>query len=58
VDEPRPLDLPDHCEVEVKVHRIKEQPNKPNLDEVYAMLGRRHASGQHDVAERHNEHEP
>jgi hypothetical protein len=25
---------------------------------VYAILGRRHSSGEHDLAERHNEHQP
>jgi predicted DNA-binding antitoxin AbrB/MazE fold protein len=52
------VDLPDRCEVEVEVRQIKEEPKKPNLDAVYAILGRRHSSGEQDLAERHNEHQP
>lgn len=29
-----------------------------SLDDVYAILGRRYASGEHDVAARHDEHQP
>ena len=52
------VDLPDPCEVEVEVRQIIEAPGKPGLDDVYAILGRRHASGEHDLAERHDEHQP
>jgi predicted DNA-binding antitoxin AbrB/MazE fold protein len=52
------VDLPDPCEVEVEIRQIKEEPKKPSLDDVYAILTRRHASGEHDLAERHNEHQP
>jgi len=57
----RPVDkvnLPDRCEVEVEIRQITEPPKVPTLDDVYAILGRRHASGEHDLAERHNEHQP
>lgn len=52
------VELPDPCEVEIEVHRVQQQPKKPSLDDVYAILGRRHSSGEHDLAERHNEHQP
>jgi len=52
------VDLPDHCEVEVEVRTVSDKPTKPSLDDVYAILGRRHSSGEHDLAERHNEHQP
>jgi predicted DNA-binding antitoxin AbrB/MazE fold protein len=52
------LDLPDSCEVEVEIRQIKELSNKPTLDDVYAVLGQRFNSGEHDVAARHNEHQP
>ena len=52
------LDLPDPCEVEVEIRQIEEEREMPGLDEVYAILGRRHSSGEHDLAERHNEHQP
>jgi predicted DNA-binding antitoxin AbrB/MazE fold protein len=51
-----PVDLPERCEVEVEVRQVKESPGKPTLDDVYAILGRRHSSGEHDLAARHNEH--
>ena len=52
------VDLPDPCEVEVEVRQVKLEPAKPTLDDVYAILSRRFNSGEHDVAERHNEHQP
>jgi predicted DNA-binding antitoxin AbrB/MazE fold protein len=52
------VDLPDPCRVEVDVRQLDQQPEIPTLDDVYAILGRRHASGEHDLAERHNEHQP
>lgn len=50
------VDLPDSCEVEIR--RINDDADLPTLDDVYAILGKRHASGEHDLAERHNEHQP
>jgi predicted DNA-binding antitoxin AbrB/MazE fold protein len=52
------VDVPDPCEVEVEIRQIKGELKRPTLDDVYAILGRRHASGEHDLAERHNEHQP
>ena len=52
------VELPSHCEVEVEVRQISEATKKPTLDDVYAILDRRHSSGEHDLAERHNEHQP
>jgi predicted DNA-binding antitoxin AbrB/MazE fold protein len=52
------VDLPEACEVEVEIRQINAKANIPTLDDVYAILGRRHASGQHDLAARHNEHQP
>jgi len=52
------VDLPDACEVEVEIRQIKGGSRIPSLDDVYAILGRRHSSGEHDLAERHNEHQP
>jgi predicted DNA-binding antitoxin AbrB/MazE fold protein len=52
------VDLPDPCEVEGEVHYVSDKPAIPSLDDVYAILGRRHSSGEHDLAERHNEHQP
>ena len=54
----QPVNLPDQCEVEVEIHTVKTEPQRPSLDDVYAILGRRHSSGEHDVAARHDEHQP
>ncbi len=52
------VDLPDRCEVEVEVRQMKDDPSQPSLDEVYAILSKRFNSGEHDLAARHNEHQP
>jgi predicted DNA-binding antitoxin AbrB/MazE fold protein len=52
------VDLPDPCEVEVEIRQVNGDSKIPSLDDVYAILGKRHASGEHDLAERHNEHQP
>lgn len=52
------VDLPNHCEVEVEIRQINAEVTMPTLDDVYAILGRRHSSGEHDLAKRHNEHQP
>jgi predicted DNA-binding antitoxin AbrB/MazE fold protein len=52
------VELPDPCEVEVEIVQIAAHEAGPSLDDVYEILGRRHASGEHDLAERHNEHQP
>lgn len=54
----QPVNLPDHCEVEVEFHAVKAEQQRPSLDDVYAILGRRHSLGEHDVAACHDEHQP
>jgi predicted DNA-binding antitoxin AbrB/MazE fold protein len=58
----RPLEaveLPERTEVEFEPRPVarQEDPNGP-LDRIYAILGERYQSGEHDVAARHNEHQP
>lgn len=55
-----PVDLPEACEVLVTraTHRALRPAEPGELDAIYEILGRRHHSGEHDVAERHNEHQP
>jgi predicted DNA-binding antitoxin AbrB/MazE fold protein len=50
--------LPDRCEVEVEIRQVKEPPGIPTLDDVYAILSARFDSGEKDLAECHNEHQP
>lgn len=54
----QPVSLPDPCEVEVEIHAVETEQQRPSLDDVYAILGKRHSSGEHDVAARHDEHQP
>jgi predicted DNA-binding antitoxin AbrB/MazE fold protein len=52
----QPVSLPERYEVEVEIRAVKTEQPQPNLDDVYAILGKRHASGEHDIAARHDEH--
>jgi predicted DNA-binding antitoxin AbrB/MazE fold protein len=54
----QPVSLPDHREVEVEIRAIKTEQQPPSLNDVYAILAKRFSSGEHDVAARHNEHQP
>ena len=49
------VDLPDQTSVELQVQESKKIPS---LDDVYAILRMRFNSGEGDLAERHNEHQP
>jgi predicted DNA-binding antitoxin AbrB/MazE fold protein len=55
-----PVDLPEASEVLVTPARSQPLPptNPADMAEVYDILGRRYHTGEHDVAERHNEHQP
>lgn len=52
-----PVELPDGASV-VFEPRVESPPPKTTLDELYDLLSERFDSGEHDVAERHNEHQP
>ena len=52
------VDLPDPCEVDIEIRFVQKEPKKPSLDDVYAILSERFDTGERDVAERHNEHQP
>ena len=58
----RPLEtveLPDRTEVEFEPRPIAHQEEQDgHLEGIYAILGERYQSGEHDVAARHNEHQP
>ena len=51
-----PVELPDECEFESA--NVRTPASQPTLKVVYAILSERYRSGEHDVAERHNEHQP
>jgi len=53
----RPLEdvsLPEACEVEFEPRLIKPK----SMEGIFNVLSERYASGEQDVAERHNEHQP
>lgn len=53
------VELPEKCEVEFEPRLISNgSAEGVTLDDVYAVLDKRFDSGEHDVAARHNEHQP
>jgi predicted DNA-binding antitoxin AbrB/MazE fold protein len=53
-----PLELPEHTVVEFEPRPLDQPGDEPDLDAVYEVLSRRHRSGRHDLAARHDEHQP
>jgi predicted DNA-binding antitoxin AbrB/MazE fold protein len=51
----KPVELPEACEVEFEP-RLIVQPAR--MTDVYRVLAERYASGETDVAQRHDEHQP
>ena len=49
-----PVKLPESCEVAFEPRLISAK----KMDDVYRVLGERYSSGERDVAEHHNEHQP
>ncbi len=58
----RPLEaveLPDRTEVEFEPRPVSQLDDPTGgLDGIHAVLQERYQSGEHDVAARHNEHQP
>jgi predicted DNA-binding antitoxin AbrB/MazE fold protein len=53
------VDLPEHTEVEFEPRTVVGAPDSDAaLDRIYEILSETYDSGQHDVAARHNEHQP
>jgi predicted DNA-binding antitoxin AbrB/MazE fold protein len=54
-----PVDFPEGCQIVLEATRVEPRPaERDGLDATYAILSERYNSGRHDVAERHNEHQP
>lgn len=49
-----PVELPEACEVEFEPRLVR--PGQMN--DVFRVLAERYSSGETDVSERHNEHQP
>lgn len=52
------VELPDPCEVEFEPRLVQPGTKSDEMDDIYAVLAERYHSGEHDVAARHNEHQP
>ncbi len=52
-----PVTLPENCRVRVIPPMANGELNQ-DLDAIHAVMDLRFNSGEHDVAERHNEHQP
>ncbi len=53
-----PVNLPEQTCVDVIVPTESDPEDRKNQEEIYALLRQSHPSGETDVAERHNEHQP
>ena len=53
-----PIELPERSVVEFEPRPVEGDHEDEALDAIYEVLSRRHHSGRHDLAERHNEHQP
>lgn len=55
----KPEALPEDCHVRLSVKAVEPTPEQAKAaDEIYRLMGLRFGSGEHDVVERHNEHQP
>ena len=52
------VELPEHCEVEFEPRVVGKCDDPSHQQRVHALLGLRFNSGQPDIAQRHNEHQP
>lgn len=53
------VELPERTQVEFEPKIVgEEKPANGSMDEIYEVLSRRFNSGEHDIAARHNEHQP
>ena len=53
-----PVDRPEGCMVALENLRFIGAEPGQKLDAIYEILDQRFNSGEHDVAERHDEHQP
>ena len=52
------VDLPEGAEVNFEPRVVAPSDAPDDQEAIYAILRERYDSGQHDSAERHNEHQP
>ena len=54
----KPVELPEHSEVEFEPRLVNHAVGKLDLSNVYAILSRSYETGIRDLASRHDEHQP
>ena len=53
------VELPEDCRVKLEVEPLEPaSEDGGDVEAVYEMMSRRFRSGRHDLAERHDEHQP
>ena len=52
------VNLPEGVKVDFEPRVVIEPEPSDDQEAIYAILRERHDSGRHDLAERHNEHQP
>jgi predicted DNA-binding antitoxin AbrB/MazE fold protein len=53
-----PPELPEGAEVEFGPQLVRAKKPEVTMEDIYAVLDMRFSSGEHEVTERHNEHQP
>jgi len=52
------VEVPDGSEVLIETEEVSAEAEAESTSEIYRILGTSYPSGEHDVSERHNEHQP
>lgn len=52
------VELPEQCLVEFEPRPVDGADRETAREAAFSILSKRFASGEHDVADRHNEHQP
>jgi predicted DNA-binding antitoxin AbrB/MazE fold protein len=53
------VNLPEDCHVKLQIEPVEVAADEGEaIVEIYRLMGKRFNSGERDVAERHNEHQP
>ena len=53
-----PVELPDQCQVEFEPRLIGTRAAPAPMQNIYEILSRSYETGESDLAERHDEHQP
>ena len=53
-----PVELPENSRVEFELRLVPSDDDSADQAGIWEIVNKRYNSGQHDTAERHNEHQP